>query len=300
MGGESSAGTGREAGVDLIAQRWVSVDGITVHYVTAGDGPPLLLLHGLGASHLVWQSNIVPLAEQYTVIAPDLPGHGDSDKPRMDYSVGAGVRLVAGFLEAVGVSQLVGLVGNSLGGMLALRAAVALPTLTQSLVLVDSGGLGRELPLAVRLLTVPFLGEIMRHPKLGGSRFVLKSVFYDPSKVSPDLADQLRHIWAMPGAREAVLRALRHAATLRGLRRELMLLGALRELSMPLLIVWGARDRVIPVAHARAAAQQARDVRLEIIPQCGHWPQMEAPEVFNPLLMEFLGQVRTRMAGVAS
>ena len=267
--------------------RYVRVGNIDTHQVVAGEAPPLLLLHGLGASVITWRDNIGPLSRAFRVYALDLPGHGDSDKPDIDYSADTVVQFLLGFVESLGIERP-RMIGNSIGGALALITALRYPDLVDGLVLVDSGGLGREVPLYVRLVSVPGLGELLESSKVGGTRFMLYNVFHDRSFVTQDLLDELYRCRQMPGAKEAVVRAVRNTVNLMGVRTQYVLVDALKSLDLPLMLVWGAEDRILPVSHAYRAAEAAPHARLEVYDGCGHWPHMERAADFNRAVVEFL------------
>ena len=267
--------------------RYATVDGINTHYVVAGDGPPHLLFHGLGASVVTWRDNIGPLSRAFRVYALDLPGHGDSEKPDIYYAVDALVRFVVQFVESQDMDRPA-IVGNSVGGALALIVALHHPSLISGLVLVGSAGLGREVSNYIRLATIPGLGELLESSKVGGTRFMLNNVFHDRRLVSQDLLDEIYRTREMPGAKEAVLRILRNTVGLRGVRSEYVLVDRLRNLNVPLMMVWGAQDRIVPVSHAYRASETAPNVALRVFDECGHWPHMERADCFNSLVLEFL------------
>ena len=125
----------------MAEHRFVTVDGIRTHYVAAGEGEPLLLLHGLGASLMAWALNIEPLSQKFSVYAIDIPGHGDSEKPDIDYQLPTAVDFVREFMNVLGIERA-SIAGSSMGGMIALRTAVEFPELVDRLVLVDAAGLG--------------------------------------------------------------------------------------------------------------------------------------------------------------
>ncbi len=266
---------------------YVDVDGIRAHYVVAGNGPPVVLLHGLGASVVAWRDNIMPLAARFTVYAVDIPGHGDSAKPSMAYTLDEGVDFVTGFLDAMGL-ETAALVGNSMGGLIALRAALEHSDRVSHLVLVDTAGLGREVSLFLRLMSVPLLGEVLERSSAKGAEAMLRVVFSGRDLITPELTDELTRVRTSPGAKRAVLRMLRHGVGFRGVRPHVRFEDRLAGLSAPVLVVWGEEDRVFPVTQAVDAARDAPSVRLAVIPGCGHWPQMERAEEFNNLLLDFL------------
>ncbi|MFQ5861447.1 MAG: alpha/beta fold hydrolase, partial [Dehalococcoidia bacterium] len=202
----------------------IEVNGIGLHYLVAGEGPPVLLLHGLGASSVVWWENIVPLSQHFQVYALDLPGHGDSEKPRhIDYSPWAAPRLIQEFLGALGI-QRASLVGNSAGGLLAVTFARSFPEWLERLVLVDTAGLGRELPWFLRFASLPLLGELLERPNVRNTQNLLRSVLYNPRSVSDGLVTELMRVRNLPGAKQAVLQSLRKGVNLLGLRRHYLML----------------------------------------------------------------------------
>ncbi|MBI4298167.1 MAG: alpha/beta fold hydrolase [Chloroflexi bacterium] len=293
--------------------RYSKVDGVNIHYVVAGGGPPVLLLHGLGASVITWRDNIGPLSQSFTVYAIDLPGHGYSDKPDWDYSPDSLLSLMTHFLDSLGIDRC-SLIGNSGGGFLALKLALDYSQKVEGLVLVDSAGLGRELPLYIRLVTIPLLGNVLESAKIGGVGYMLRKVFYDQGFVTNGLLHELYQSHSMPGAREAVVRSVRYGASPWGLRKRVLLLDSLKDLQVPLLLVWGAEDQIIPVSHAYDALREALKAkppsqglgdaiqtsqkvgsdgevplaRLKVFERCGHWPHMEKAQEFNELVLNFL------------
>jgi 4,5:9,10-diseco-3-hydroxy-5,9,17-trioxoandrosta-1(10),2-diene-4-oate hydrolase len=180
------------------------------------------------------------------------------------------------------------LVGNSAGGLLSANFALAYPDRVNRLALVDAAGLGRELAPFLRLASVPLLGELLETPNVRNTRALMKSIFYTPRPLTDGLAQELMRVRNLPGAKRAVLRAIRRGVNLLGLRRELVVLHNLGRIRVPLLIVWGREDRVIPVAHALRAAREVPNCKVYIFPRCGHWPQMERAKEFNRLLLQFL------------
>ena len=273
---------------DSIAEhRIANVEGIRTHYAAAGEGKPLLLLHGLGARPMAWAANIAPLSERFSVYALDIPGHGDTDKPDIDYHVVAGARFVRSFMRVLGIDKA-SLVGNSMGGMLALRTALDFPQSVDKLVLVDAAGLGREVAWSVRLVSLPLVGDIVESTSLRGTRTMLKNIFYDHNLIGDDLVYELHRTRRMPGSKRAILKTIRGEVGLNGLRRKWIMVERLKDLVAPVLILWGAQDRVVPVQHARNAARLALEARLCILDRCGHWPQMEKSSQFNDAVLNFL------------
>lgn len=269
--------------------RYATVDGISTHYVVAGEGPPVLLIHGLGASVVTWRDNIGPLSKAFRVHAVDLPGHGDSDKPDIDYAVDTMVRFVVRFLESLNLVSTA-IIGNSIGGALGLITALRHPELISRLILVDSAGLGREVSAYLRLVSIPGLGALLESSRVGGTRFMLSKVFNDQTFVTQELLDELYRSRQMPGAKEAVVRVIRRTVNLRGIRKEYVYLDDLPRLNMPLMLVWGAQDLILPVSHAYRASEAAPHARLKVFDRCGHWPHMERASEFNSLALDFLSE----------
>ncbi len=267
--------------------RYVNVDGINTHYRAAGEGPPLLLFHGLGASFVTWRDNIGPLSRAFRVYAVDLPGHGDTDKPDIDYSPETVVRYTVRLIQALGLERPA-VIGSSVGGTLGILAALQHPGLLSGLVVIGSPGLGKEVSLYVRLAALPLLGDVLESSRVGGTRYMLYNVFYDRRFVTPALLNELYRSRQMPGAKEAVVRTLRHSVTLLGVRRRYILLHQLARLDTPLLVVWGSHDRILPVAHAYRVPAVAPQARLAVFDCCGHWPHMEKADEFNALALQFL------------
>ena len=268
---------------------YIDVSGIRTHYIAAGQGPPVVLLHGLGASVITWSETIEPLAQSFAVYALDIAGHGDSEKPDIAYTAEAGVHYLLSFLDALGLPQA-SVVGNSMGGFLALKAALEHPDRISRLALVDAAGLGRELALFLRVASLPLLGELMHWPRFVDTRTIVRQVFAHPGYASSALVQEVYRTRSSSGAHRAELSALRDGVDLGGFRRRNILLERLPELRPPLLLVWGAQDRIIPVAHAYAAAQRLPSARLVVYQRCGHWPQIEMALEFNQELTAFLAQ----------
>ena len=265
----------------------VNLAGVDVHYAQAGEGPVVLLVHGLGTSSVTWGHNIEPLAAAgYTVLAPDLPGHGDSDKPRsLSYGPEAGARLIHDFLNALGVDR-VSLVGNSAGGLISGLFALDHPLRVDRLVLVASGGLGRDVSWALRILSVPVLGELIYQPMLLRLLGVSNRLFYRPPSF-PDgfLPEPSRDD---PESRRVTIKAIRSCITLFGQKEDCQILDRLEGLEAPIMTVWGTEDRYIPVSHAYLIGRALPQSEVRTIPECGHWPHMEKADEFNALLIQFL------------
>jgi pimeloyl-ACP methyl ester carboxylesterase len=275
-----------------VEKRDVEVEGLPIRYLTVGSGPPLVLLHGAGDNSLDWRWIISDLAATHRVYAPDLPGSPDSARPAVDYSPAFFERSVVAFVDALDMGRAT-FVGNSLGGLIALRLALSEPARVTGLVLVDSAGLGREVNPAFTSVNVPGPFEaaipfwrtpVGAYQRAWGRTALLFA--HPPGSVPRGwLAEQCRlALW--PGYLEA------HLATLRALvgplgQRE-VLVDRLPSLKIPTLVVWGARDRVFPESQARDAVAHLPEGSLALIPDCGHMPHVECPDRFLAALDEFL------------
>ena len=249
----------------------------------------MLLVHGLGTSSVTWNHNIEPLAGSgYTVLAPDLPGHGDSDKPRsLSYGPEAGARLIHNFLDALGVGR-VSLVGNSAGGLIAGLFALNNPLRVDRLVLVASAGLGRDVSWGLRIVSVPVIGELIYQPMFLRLLNISNRLFYRPSAFPDGFLAESYRSRSNPESRRVTIEAIRSCITLFGQRRRCQILDRLGGLAAPIMTVWGTGDRYVPVSHAYLIGRALPRTQVRTIPECGHWPHMEKAAEFNALLTKFL------------
>ena len=275
--------------------QYTQIGQINTRFWAAGDGgKTLVLIHGLGGYVEDWMHNIHALAEQHRVYAMDLVGSGRSDKPSAAYSLPYLAQFVHDFVEAQNIERA-SLIGHSLGGGVALQFAIRFPAKVGKLVLVSSAGLGREVKLLLRLSTLPIIGEWFTRPTRKGIAEFLKKSMYDPALVTDELVELCYHLAAVPGAQRAMLATARAVINLRGMRDDAVrpIVDHLPHITAPTLIVWGQRDRTLPVAHAYVAEKRMPNARLHIFDPCGHFPQMERPEEFNALVLEFLAHTAT-------
>jgi pimeloyl-ACP methyl ester carboxylesterase len=271
----------------------VLLHGRPVTYVEAGSGPVLLLIHGMAGSAGNWQEVIEPLARHHTVVAPDLPGHGASAPGSGDYSLGALAAGLRDLLVVLGHDRAT-LVGHSLGGGIAMQFAYQFPEMAGRLVLVSSGGLGREVSPVLRAAALPgadlFIAATAAAGRSAGAALTraLGAVGLRPNA---DIAEVVRGYASLtdPDRRAAFLATLRSVIGTGGQRVHAGDRLYLAE-GMPVLIIWGARDPIIPVRHGEHAHQAIPGSRLEIFDGVGHLPQLEAPERFVAVLEQFLQQ----------
>lgn len=258
-----------------------------------GEGPPLLLIHGIADSSDTWLPVLPQLARHHTVIAPDLLGHGRSDKPRADYAVAAYACGMRDLLAVLGVDR-VSVVGHSLGGGVAMQFAYQFPERCERLVLVSSAGVGPEMHAMFRLATLPGAGPVLDLLAAPPLRLALLSAapvlrLLRGAGLGPDLDYVLSRYagFADPTARKAFLRTVRAAADPRGQAITMLDRGYLAR-HLPTLIVWGSEDPIIPSRHALRAQRALPGSRLEIFEGAGHFPHHHDPERFAELLIGFL------------
>src|SRR5256714_4582811 len=275
-----------------IREEALELHGHCVSYRIAGEGPPILLIHGVAGSSLQWEPVMRLLASEYTVLAPDLLGHGRSAKPRGDYSLGAYASGLRDLTVALGIDDAA-VVGHSLGGGIALQFAYQFPERTNRLVLVSSGGLGREVHFLLRAATLP--GSELVLPLISNNRVrdagTAVSGFLGRLglRAGPDIAEFARGYGTLADgdSRRAFLHTLRAVIDPGGQRVNATDRLYLAE-DMPTLIVWGRRDPIIPVRHAGTAHRGMPGSRLEVFDDSGHFPQLDDPVRFARTLSDFI------------
>jgi pimeloyl-ACP methyl ester carboxylesterase len=274
----------------------LTLHGNRLAYRTAGKGPVLLLVHGITSDSSVWERVIGGLAKNCTVIAPDLAGHGESDKPRGDYSLGAHASTLRDLLLNLG-HQRATIVGHSLGGGIAMQFSYQFPEACERLILVDSGGLGREVSLLLRAAALP--GSDLVLPLLAASRLLDAGARVGSLldklglRLGTDL-EQMAHghsTLSNADSRAAFLHTLRAVVDPRGQR-----VNATNRLYLaqhiPFQLIWGDRDSIIPVSHGRAAHEALPGSRLEVFERSGHFPQLDEPERFLEVVLDFVAETK--------
>ena len=270
----------------------VELHGSRIAYRQLGHGPVLVLVHGVSGAMRTWDGVAPGLARAHTVITPDLPGHGLSSKSRGDYSLGAFASVVRDLLRELGHRRAT-IVGHSLGGGIAMQFAYQFPERCERLVLVDSGGLGDEVAPILRAATLP--GAELVIPVIADRRLVaigrtvghVASALGWTSGRDPDEVARAVSSLSDPDARRAFLLTLRSVVDHRGQRvsaRDRLHLTAL----MPSLVIWGGRDRVIPVEHGRRAHEAMPGSRLEVFDDAGHFPHVSDPARFVEVVSDFI------------
>jgi pimeloyl-ACP methyl ester carboxylesterase len=277
--------------VPLEPPDFVQLHGHRIAYRRCGSGPALLLIHGLAGSSSTWADVLPALAQQFTVVSPDLPGHGDSDKAPGDYSLGSLASVLRDLLAVLDIERAT-IIGHSLGGGIAMQFAYQYPESCDRLVLVDSGGLGREVSWMLRALALP------------GSELVMPLLF--PGFVR-DWGDSLERFLHARGIRFGRLSeswrayaSLTHAdnrqAFVRTVRAVIdaggQSVSAVDRLyltsEIPTLIVWGDQDGIIPIAHAHSAHEAMPESQLSVVEGAGHFPHVEEPAQFARIVTSFV------------
>lgn len=261
--------------MNTINSKKTKVAGLDVHYYMAGQGDPLVVLHGGGGDARTWVNNIAALSDYYTVYAPDLPGYGGSQPLAGDYYITELTEFVDGFSDNLGLESF-HLVGHSLGGGVALNYALESPQKIRKLVLVSSLCLGREIALWVRLLSIPAL--------LRSAGAVILAVLRSIKWLVKTLMAPVEFVMPFSPA------SVHLGGSITTLKEQtLVLANRLSEIVMPTLLVWGARDPIVPVRHAYAAAQLIPDCQLKVFAERGHNVYRDEVQRFSQVLTGFLG-----------
>ncbi|MRK02306.1 alpha/beta fold hydrolase [Aeromicrobium sp. S22] len=268
----------------------VVVHGHRRAYRMCGSGPALLLVHGLACDSSTWLEVMPMLAERFTVIAPDLLGHGQSDKPDADYSLGGYANGMRDLLTVLGIDKVT-VVGHSFGGGVAMQFAYQFPDRTERVVLVATGGLGKEVTPLIRFLTVPgsglAIGAATSSPLRPVVSAAMRTLARLPVRATRDLGEvaTIYEALADPAQRRAVQRVTSHVLNWHGQSVTMTDRSYLARL-MPVLVIWGRDDVVIPASHADLAPTQVSDVH--VLEDSGHFPHKDHPEKVARLVTEFV------------
>ncbi len=270
----------------------------------AGEGPAILLIHGIGDNSATWETVQTTLAQRFTVIAPDLLGHGKSDKPRADYSVAAYANGMRDLLAVLDIDRVT-VIGHSLGGGVTMQFGYQYPQLVERIVLVGTGGVTKDVHFALRLASLPMGSEALAFLRLPGALpavqivgRVVGAVLNVAAAAAPglattkfgrDLPDVLRVLAELPEptASSAFSRTLRAVVDWRG-QVVTMLDRCYLAQSVPVQLIWGEDDSVIPVAHARMAHSAMPGSRLEVFEKSGHFPFHDDPDRFVEIVEKFI------------
>ncbi|MET3811795.1 alpha/beta fold hydrolase [Arthrobacter sp. UYEF3] len=283
--------------VELPGTGHVDVGGTRLRYRKTGSGEPVLLLHGIGQSLDDWTEQHDRLAARHTVYSVDLPGFAYSDRLPGRATLAGLASVLPGFLDALGVHEPLPVMGNSLGGAVAMKLAADHPDRVSALVLANSAGFGKEVAVVLRLLAA-----LLLRPDKEASRRTVQSIFYDKELVTDARVGHALALSQRATHRQTVLDIARDLGTIAGIRAEwrTALMVALAESDIPTLVVWGDHDHILPFSHLGAAAAALPHAESHVFSKTGHMPQIERPEEFAAVVEEFLTRVPVILSGSGS
>jgi pimeloyl-ACP methyl ester carboxylesterase len=271
-------------------QKTFDYQGVKINYYEAGQGPPIILLHGFGGCSYSWRFLAPALAEDHRVFTIDLKGYGLSDKPADgNYAISDQADMVAAFIRSQDLHDVV-IMGHSMGGgvtlMTYLKVREDQPARVKSLVLIDSAGYPQKMPWFIWLAKAPVLGSV--GGKLVSPRFatylVLKKCYYYDDKITEEQIDTYAYYGSLPGALEAVVQTAKQIVP-----DDIDALTAqYKTISVPVLIIWGAEDEVVPLSVGKNFKRDIPNSQLVILPKCGHMPPEEEPGETTRVVKEFL------------
>ena len=276
--------------LQILQDQNINVDGIKTRYWSLGhSGQTVILLHGLGASAEIWMHNIAALAEYRKVFVPDLPGFGRSEQPPPSFCPFDYARFIDNFMEALNI-QKASLIGQSLGGGIALQYALQFPQKVEKLILVDCAGFGKDVRWTLKLMSLPWIGELVTYPTRLGVALFFKFAVHDPNIITEEFIDIYYKIFTQPGFQAFMLKITRMLVDIHGGKSEVLapIMENLHKIKQPALIVWGANDQVFPLQQAYTGKEKMPNAHLNIMERCGHIPNLEKPEEFNNIVLEFL------------
>ncbi len=262
-----------------LKDQYIKVGNIKTRYWALGDGKsPAILIHGLGGHIENWEDNIAALAQGRRVYALDLAGFGRSDKPQVRFSIPYFTEFVREFMIVQDVDKAA-LIGESMGGGIVLQFALQYPQQVEKMVLADSAGLGKEVSINLRIASLPILGELFGRPSRKGSAQLARQLFFNQELITDQMIEEEYEMSSLPGAQRCLLNALRSMCNIWGGKGNALrpILDHLEEIEVPTLVIWGAQDRLLPVAHAHLAAKRLPNARLHIFDPCGHVPNIRCP-----------------------
>ena len=277
----------------IVVEKYIEVQGQRMHYYEAGQGAPLVLLHGGGVDNawLSWHAVIQPLAQLRRVITPDLPGYGQSARGTETLTMEYYLRFLSAFLDALNLAQ-VGLGGLSLGGSISLAFALQHPTQVERLILADSYGLQNRIAyhnLSVLMCKHPWMLEAVWAPYRWSAALAkssLRSLFHNPAHISPEVEAAVVELTRQPDSGRAFMEFQHDEADYKGFKSYFM--ERLGEIICPTLIIHGENDNLVPLALAKLAHERIAGSKLVVLPDCGHWSPGEQPELFAEAVKSWL------------
>ncbi len=272
-----------------IGRKIFAYEGINISYIDHGFGTPMVLIHGFGASSYSWRHIINRFAGEYRVFAIDLKGFGLSDKPNdFNYSIKNQSSIIKQFIEKNCLKDIV-LVGHSFGGAVSLLTCLDLKeseNTIKALILLDSASYEQAFPYFIRLLTIPVLNRLslMLIPAKMNARLLLKKAFFDDSKITEEMVNIYAYYSGLEGSHNALITTAKQIIP----DDITWIVQQYKEIKIPVLVIWGERDEIIPLSNGQRLARDIPYARLESISNCGHIPHEECPEATNKLFENFL------------
>lgn len=281
---------------------FVEVEGRRVRVRVDGDphNPPVLLVHGIGRSLEDWDPQFERLSADYRVIAVDVPGFGFSDRPDGPITLSTFAKGVLGTVDVLGETRPLHIVGNSLGGAIAMQTLAHRPDRVASLALINSAGFGREVTILLRILAMPVIGPLAtRRTSRAAAGMLERACYADSSLASRERIDRAMAIAAKPHHGQVMLATAVELATARGVkpgwRRQLAAFAALHP--RPTMVMWGDQDKVLPAHHIDEARRVLPHAETHLLSGIGHMPQIERPDEFAALVLPFLDRASRAAVG---
>jgi pimeloyl-ACP methyl ester carboxylesterase len=274
--------------------RLVDVDGRPTRYRVQGSGSPMLLLHGIGRSLEDWAEVEPTFATAHTVYALDLAGYGESAPVAGRTTLRRLGESAIAFLDAVGVAEPVAIVGNSLGGAVALQIAALAPTRVAALVLADPAGFGKEVTIALRVLGIPIVGRRLAVPSRRNALLETQAIFCDQALVTQERVELAFRLASRPGGTKVLRDTANSLGTYFGVKAgwRRRLIARIAPLGIPTLVVWGERDRILPARQLEEARRVFPHAEWHLFERTGHMPQIEKPREFAELSLAFLARAK--------
>jgi pimeloyl-ACP methyl ester carboxylesterase len=278
-----------EEGRGYGSEQYVTVGGMNIRCSVSGDGPPLLLLHGFGEFLETWDFNFHFLSEHCRVYAIDLPGHGLSDKPYVDYKVSFFTDFVIGFMDNFGINHA-NIIGHSFGGAIAASVAASFPEKVDKLVLESCFGLSNDISLLHNLCSMPVMGSVdSTEPAVRSAlEHRVRMEFYNPDFVAREIAGMSYRFMQMKEARRVMLNIMHNWVGINGLKPEVVMIDKLHLIKSPTLFIHCEQDRIHPVNLSQKAYRLIPKSSLKVFNECGHCPHIEKAAQFNEEVLAFL------------
>ena len=270
-------------------EQYANVGGMNIRYAVLGDGPPVLLLHGFGEFLETWDFNFQFLSEHYQVYIIDLPGHGLSDKPYVEYNIAFFTQFIADFMDTFAI-ELASIIGHSFGGAMAISIATRFPERVDRIILESCFGLSNDISLLHKLCSIPVIGSIdTSDPSVKSAlEHRARMEFYNPDSVAHEIAGMSYRFMQMEESRRVMLNIMHNWVGVNGLNPEVVMIDRLRLIESPTLLVHGTQDSIHPVELSEKAHQLIHGSRLKLFNECGHCPHIEKAEEFNETVLSFL------------